>query len=312
MEDLQQWGLDFIIALQRIQGPVPDGIFHAITFLANTEFYILLVPFLLWCVEFGFGARLSILYLLSNYVSIDLKTLFQQPRPFDLDPSVNLSLKYGISTAGGYGFPSGHAQSGTVVWGSIAAWARDRRLRVISVVLIALIGFSRVYLGVHFPTDVLAGWAVGASLLVLYLALRPRIEGWLVKLGRNLQLAIAVAAPLTLYLVYPFGETKDDLAALAGTMGGVGVGLVITHWHITYSANGPWSQRSARYVIGMIVLLSLLLGLKEMFPEQGSSLYMAFLALRYALAGLWVSLGAPWLFKRLKLAPVAESHVQGT
>ena len=305
MEDLQQWGLDFIIAIQRIQGPVPNGIVHAITFLANTEFYILLVPFLLWCVECGFGARLSILYLLSNYVSIDLKTLFQQPRPFDLDPSVNLSV------ADGYGFPSGHAQSGTVVWGSIAAWARDRRLRVVSVVFIALIGFSRVYLGVHFPTDVLAGWAVGASLLVVYLALRPRIEGWLVKRGRNIQLAIAVAAPLTLYLVYPFGENKDDLAALAGTMAGVGAGLVVTHWHISYSAKGPWSQRSTRYVIGMIVLLSLLLGLKEMFPEEGSSLYMAFLALRYALAGLWVSLGAPWLFKRLKLAPVAESHVQG-
>ena len=158
----------------------------------------------------------------------------------------------------------------------------------------------------------LAGWAVGASLLVLYLALRPRIEGWLVNRGRNMQLAIAVAAPLALYLVYPFGENQDDLAALAGTMAGVGAGLVVTHWHISYSADGPWSQRSTRYVIGMIVLILLLLGLREIFPEEGSSLYMAFLALRYALAGLWVSLGAPWLFKRLKLAPVAESHVQGT
>ena len=305
MADIQQWGLDFIVSLQRIQGPVPDGIFHAFTFAAHTEFYIFLLPFLFWCVEFGFGARLTILYLLSNYVSIDLKTLFQQPRPFDLEPSVNLSV------AGGYGFPSGHAQSGTVVWGSIAAWTQKRRLRAVAVALIALIGFSRVYLGVHFPTDVLAGWAVGAVLLGLYLAFRPAVEAWLVARGRNVQLAIAVAVPLTLYLIYPFGENKDNLSALVGMMVGVGVGLVLTHWHVPFSATGPWSQRGLRYAIGIVILISLFLGLKEVFPDEESSLYMAFLALRYALVGLWVSLGAPWLFHRLRLTPEAKSPIDG-
>lgn len=302
MDELQQWGLDVIIALQRIKGPVPNGVFHLFTFAAHTELYIFLLPFLFWCVEFGFGARLTVLYLLSNYVSIDLKTLFQQPRPYDLDPSVNLSV------SGGYGFPSGHAQSGTVVWGTMASRTRDRRLWLAAGGLIALIGFSRVYLGVHFPTDVLAGWAVGGVLLALYLTFLPRVERWLAGLGRNAQLAVAIAIPITLYLAYPFGENRDSLAALAGAALGLGVGLVLSHWHVGFSAAGPWRQRGLRYAIGMAVLVTLVLGLEALFPQEGESLYMAFLAVRYAAVGLWVSLVAPWLFCRLGLAPAGKPH----
>lgn len=111
MEALLQWGIDLIAAIQQVHGPVLDGIFHAITFMGEEEFYVLLLPLLFWCVDFGLGARLAILFMLSSYLNPDLKDLFQQPRPYDLDPSV------GLSRATGYGLPSGHSQSAVVVWG---------------------------------------------------------------------------------------------------------------------------------------------------------------------------------------------------
>lgn len=91
-----------------------------------------------------------------------IKFLVQRPRP-DLVP--HGADVYASS------FPSGHAMTSAVVYLTLAAaLARasdDAQVRtfimVFAIALIAMIGFSRVYLGVHWPTDVLAGWALGAA-----------------------------------------------------------------------------------------------------------------------------------------------------
>ncbi|WP_349368192.1 phosphatase PAP2 family protein [Salinarimonas sp.] len=110
-----------------------------------------------------------------------LKSGFDRPRP-ELVP--HGSIVYTAS------FPSGHSMMSATVYLTLAALVsrvlRRRRLRVylvgLAVVLTLLVGFSRVYLGVHWPTDVLAGWTVGAvwallaSLVMLRLQLRRSIE----------------------------------------------------------------------------------------------------------------------------------------
>jgi membrane-associated phospholipid phosphatase len=296
MEALLQWGLDLILAIQQIHGPVLDGIFRAITFMGEEEFYLILLPLLLWCVDFGLGARLGALFLLSSYLNFGLKDLLQQPRPFDLDPSVKLS------SAEGYGLPSGHSQATVVVWGSIAAWARRKWFWAVAIALMVLIGFSRVYLGVHFPTDVLAGWAIGAVLLVVCLAVQSRVEKWLAKLGLAMQIILALAIPLILLLVHP---TKDSVTTLA-PLAGLGLGLALTYRYISFSARGPWWQRVLRFLVGGIVMAALYLGLKGVFPGEESALYLVFRFLRYWLIGVWITLGAPWLFRLLRLTTEAE------
>ncbi len=296
MEALLQWGIDLIVVIQQIHGPALDSIFRAITFMGEEEFYLLLLPLLIWCVDFALGARLAILFLLSSYLNADLKNLFQQPRPFDLDPSVRLS------SAEGYGLPSGHSQSAVVVWGSIAVWARKTWFWVVAIGLMALIGFSRIYLGVHFPTDVLAGWAIGAVLLYLYLAVPPGVEKRLAELSLGMQMLLALAVPVVLLLIHPVKDTTTALATLAGA----GAGLALTHRYAPFSARGPWWQRALRFLIGSVVVFALYLGLKVVFPGEGSALYLVFRFLRYWLIGVWVSFGAPWLFRLLHLAPETE------
>lgn len=296
MEALLQWGIDLIVAIQQIHGPALDSIFRAITFMGEEEFYLLLLPLLLWCVDFALGVRLAILFLLSSYLNAGLKNLFQQPRPFDLDPSVQLS------SAEGYGLPSGHSQSAVALWGSIAAWARKTWFWVVAIGLMALIGFSRIYLGVHFPTDVLAGWAIGAVLLYLYLAVPPGVEKGLAELSLGMQMLLALAVPVVLLLIHPVKDTTTALATLAGA----GTGLALTHRYTPFSARGPWWQRALRFLTGSAVVFALYLGLKVVFPGEGSALYLVFRFLRYWLIGVWVSFGAPWLFRRLHLAPETE------
>ena len=116
MEAILQWGIGFINIVQQIHGPVLDSIFRIITFLGTERFYLLLLPLIFWCVGLKLGARLAVILLLSVYINFGLKDILQQPRPFDIDPSVQL-----VDTRG-YGLPSGHAQSSVAVWGFIASW----------------------------------------------------------------------------------------------------------------------------------------------------------------------------------------------
>lgn len=292
MEALWQWGIEFIHTVQLMHGPVLDEIFKAITFLGEEEFYLIFIPLIFWCVDFAVGARLAFAFLFSAYINTGLKELLAHPRPFELDPTVKLH------DAEGYGLPSGHSQSAVVVWGIIAAAFRKTWLWVVAILLMALIGFSRVYLGVHFPTDVLSGWAVGAAFLAIYLALEPRIKAWLKQAGFGVQLALAMAVPLLLLLLYPAGDAARAMPALMG----MGVGIALIRRVSPFNAAGPLWQRAVRFLVGAIGLFALYLGLKFVFPGEGEPLYFAMRVVRYALVGLWATLGAPWLFLRLRLA----------
>jgi len=296
MEALLQWGIDLILAIQQIHGPALDSIFRAITFMGEEEFYLLLLPLLFWCIDSRLGACLAILLLFSSYLNADLKDLFQQPRPFNFNPNVQLAY------AEGFGLPSGHAQSSMIAWATIATWTRKTWFWVAAIVLIVLIGFSRVYLGVHFPTDVLVGWSIGAALLGLYLALQPKIGNRLAQLSLCLQILLALAIPIVLFLIHPVADT----AAIMGALAGVGVGLTLRHQYISLNISGTWWHCALRFLIGIAVVFALYLGLKWLFPSDGLVFYHALLFLGYGIIGLWVSLGAPWLFRILRLAPKTE------
>lgn len=292
MESILQWGIDLIISIQQIHGPVLDSIFRAITFMGEEEFYLLLLPLIFWCVDFGLGARLAILFLLSSWLNVNLKDLFHQPRPFDLDQSVMLS------SADGYGLPSNHAQSAIVVWGSIASWGHKTWLWVVAIGLMILIGFSRVYLGVHFPTDVFAGWVIGIILLGVYLAAEPTIRERLTKINTWIQILLALAVPIALLLIHQAKSTASTM----GTLAGLGVGLALMQQYISFSAGGPWWHRAIRFIVGSIVVFALYIGLKAIFPGEESTFYIVFRFLRYGLIGVWISFGAPWLFQKFKLS----------
>jgi membrane-associated phospholipid phosphatase len=294
VEALLQWGLDLIVVIQQFRGPVLDGLFRVASSLGEPEFHLLLLPSLLWCVDFGLGAQVGVFLLLSSHLNLYLKNLFQQPRPFVFDPSVQLT-----PVEEGYGLPSGHAQLAVVVWGGIATWTRKGWFWGVAIVLIVLVGFSRIYLGVHFPTDVLAGWIIGAISLGLYLATQPGVKKWLAGLSLGSQMLLAFILPLLLFLIQPIKNT----ATAMGTLAGAGVGLTLTYRYVPFNARGPLWQRILRFVIGSAIVVPLYLGFKTVSPGEGSALYLGFRFLSFGLIGLWGSLGAPWLFRLLRLVP---------
>jgi hypothetical protein len=286
MESIWQWGVNLIIVIQQVHSPVLDSIFRAITLMGDEQFYLFLFPVILWCIDYSFGAVLAVFFMLSNSVNIMLKELCQHPRPFDLNPELKLS------EATGFGMPSGHAQLSVTAWGAIAVRVRKTWFTIAAILIVLLIGFSRIYLGVHFPTDVFA----------VYIVARSPLEKWLSGLNLWLQLLVAVAIPLVLLLL---NQTNDAITS-AGTLFGIAVGLVFARRYVSFSVRGPWWHRVLRFLIGFVVVLALYMGLKAVFPPDGSVSGAIFRFLRYALIGGWIVIGAPWLFRLMRLAPAAN------
>ncbi len=296
-----QWGLEVIVAVQHLRTPLLDSVMHAFTFLGEEDFYLLLLPLLLWCVDGRLGARVAAAFLLSVMLNGALKDAFMHPRPGDLDPTVALA------PSEGYGLPSGHAQEGAVVWGSVAMWARHGWLKVAAVALAALVGISRVYLGVHFPTDVAAGWAIGAALLIVYSRALPGVN----RIGRTLSPPLLVLVMIGVPAIIAFLHPTKDTAGAMGALAGVGLGLWVTVRTVGIATDGPLAQRILRFVVGAPLALVIYLGLKAVFPGAASMGYLLFRFVRYWAVGMWMGLGAPWLFRVLRLTPLMRPAAAG-
>ena len=291
MEAVLQWGLEVIWAIQQIQSPLLNTVFLIITSLGSGFSFLLVLPILFWCVDYTLGLRVTVVCSVSAFCNFSLKDFFAQPRPFDLDPSVALT------TARGYGLPSGHSQGALVLWGSIAEWVKRRWFWVVTITLVILIGFSRVYLGVHFPSDVVAGWLLGFAFLILYCIVYPRVEPWISEQTPGVHLLLLLGVLLGLMLL----NFNRVMVYQLGVLLGVGAGAIVKVRCLSFSVSGMSWRSPVRYLTGIIILLVCFVFLRSVYPSRDTTGYYVIGFVHSALNGLWISLGAPWLFRVLKL-----------
>jgi membrane-associated phospholipid phosphatase len=295
-------GVALILWLQGFS-PELDWPFRLFSFLGNEGFYLLLLPLVYWCLDRRTGARLTLLFLASAYVNAFAKVVAAQPRPFQYDPRV-IPLVH----AGGGGFPSGHAQHGVVVWGTIASRLRSPRAGWTAVLLIGMISLSRLYLGVHFPLDLVGGWVLGAALLLASLRLGPGIETWIVRQRPSAQIAIALVVPGILILLAP-GWDRSCISAGSAWMG-AGAGMALERRWVGFEVEGSWGRRLIRFVVGFVVSLALWAGLKASLDSLDPEPLYRFL--RYGVLGFWAAFGAPWIFLKLRLVQGRETDFPTT
>lgn len=170
---------EFDMTLTQFVQSLPDWmapVMHIATFLGQP---LLTIPLVIGIIAYGFlkkNKRLAIAGLVAGAtftLNSLLKLLVQRDRPETAD----------FLAVHSFSFPSGHASSTVVIFGLVAiilwqllprAWAR---VAVGSIALLTvLVGVSRVYLGAHYPSDVLAGWVVGSiGLFAILLLVRPRL-----------------------------------------------------------------------------------------------------------------------------------------
>jgi len=287
MDLLVQWGLGVVLWIQTFRNPVFDAFFLTINFLGEEEFYVLCLPLIFWSIHKSLGMRLGAVLVFSTYVNQSLKDIFAAPRPHQ-SPGVWSPLK-----TAGYGIPSGHSQGTATFWGFIATQLKTRVGWSLAILIPLFVGIGRMYLGDHFPQDVLLGWTLGVIIVAAYAMLEPRASAWLGKQSLATQIALAVVIPLALFALHATAETAKSVGVLLGFY----VGLPVEEKFIRFNARASWLKHILKLVIGLAILLALRFGLKVIFPEQA-----LFDMLRYAAMGAWVSVGAPWVFVQARLA----------
>lgn len=318
-------GIQIVLVIQSL-GEWLAGPMMFFSFLGSEQFFLLIAPAIYWCINTQIGLRLGIYLALTAGVNSILKLIFHGPRPYWYDPRV-------IALAGesSFGIPSGHSQSAIVVWGSLAASIGKRWLGLLAGVLFILIGLSRMYLGVHFPQDVLVGWLIGILLLWILIKIEPPVLSWLRQKNLAGQISAALIASLLIILIawlarqalgdwsvptewienaaraFPDDEPINPLA-LSGIVSNAAIffGLATGGMWINsrggFRVQGSGWQLVLRYLVGLLGVLVFWFGLGELLPDGEGGFPLLLRYLRYALVGFWVSGLAPVTFIRLHLA----------
>ena len=176
-----------------------------------------------------------------------LKDLWRIPRPDD--PALeDLLQQAGIAdrvqplrNETSLAFPSGHTQGAVVAWGYMAYHFKKLWFWVMAVLIIVLIGFSRMVLGVHYPQDVIGGLIVGAVYLVLWLWAEPYVRRWLFSLRVGWRYLLAVLVPLAVLLIHPVEATATTMGAVLG----LGVGFVLGNLRWLKRVDTPGKERGS-------------------------------------------------------------------
>ncbi|OHD16354.1 MAG: hypothetical protein A2Y38_06190 [Spirochaetes bacterium GWB1_59_5] len=297
MDGILNWGIDVIYAIQTISSPGLTVVMKILTLAGSEYFYLLFLPILFWCVDERFGARLGLVFLFSAFVNGWTKILFAQPRPFNLDPSV------GLSHETSYGLPSGHAQSTATFWGLFAPRIKRPWGLLLAILAPTIVSFTRLYLGVHFPTDIIAGLVLGWSLALAGIFLGDKAAKLLA--SWNIRIRIIIATALALIM----NALNMNDTSLPGIFFGFAVGVAFLFEKLRFDASsGSLKQKTARYGLGLTGVVVIYFGIKLIAPGEGEPLYALIRFIRYGLVGAWVSFGAPWLFLRLKLAGIRPAE----
>ena len=167
------WEPGFIVFLQEHITPFFQKFCESLAFFGDEYAVILLVGFLYWGYKKDLGKKIGLYFVTSLVSCVVLGNIVIRRRPyFDheeircLKPRSNKGDPYDIAIQG-FSFPSGHSTNSVATYAAMGHNVKNKILKAVFYLLPVLIGLSRVVLGVHYPTDVLAGYAIAGLAILL-------------------------------------------------------------------------------------------------------------------------------------------------
>ena len=291
------WEADIIHALQLgMSNSFNDFIMKALTLLGDEVFVIGLMMLLFWCVSKRTGFKFLNIYFCTVAINTLLKNIFRRTRPFDVYPDRVESIG---EKSSGYSFPSGHTNSITTL-ATLSCIEYKKYTRVLLPVCIAvvlIVMFTRMYLGQHYLTDVLVSAVVAIGLSILFNYLYSFLGDKEERLGYVVA-PIALIAAIVIGIVGE-GDLVKKTLELTGVMIAVYIGYFIEKKYIKFNEKAFLWQHIVKCLIGGAVVLLLYIGLKYAFMFDTS--YWLYGFFRFFLMGAWLTLGAPYVFKRMNL-----------
>lgn len=292
--------MDFIKSLETLRTPFGNSFFQMVTWLGEEMTVVAVICFIYWCRNKQIAYRLCFSYMLSGLVVQGMKISFRIERPWVRDPLLQ-PVESARKTATGYSFPSGHTQSATAMFGTPLFKTCSWWNRIALLLIICAVGFSRMYLGVHTPADVLTAFTV--SLLCTGIVNLMYDKGFFERYRGIMALLFAAccaAVALMVLIMLGQGMIAEELASDCVKAVGAGVGFLLGWYleqrYIDFSVKCKhWWMQVVKYVTGVTGAMLFKSGLKLVFGEL---LFVD--GLRYALTLLWITFLFPLLIKKMQ------------
>lgn len=297
--------MEFLYLLEKIRVPGLNELMLAVTELGGEMPFLIIALVVFWCVDKRRGYYVLSVGFWGTLTNQFMKLWFRVPRPWVLDPNFTI-LEQAREAAAGYSFPSGHTQNAVGTFGALAITTKTRWIKVLSVVLAVLVPFSRMYVGVHTPADVLVAAAMAVAFLML---LRPVIfrkdEGNVLRLFTVLTLLSAAFLCFVEFWNFPADIDPHNLQSgikNAYTLIGSLVGLVIVYFvdnkYIRFETSAIWWVQILKVALGFLAVLAVKSGLKTPI-EMICGGHMIARAIRYFLIVIMAGIIWPLTFKWL-------------
>lgn len=274
-----------------------DVFFMLITACGEELVLFIVLPIFYWAIN----KEVSHLVALAGFTSLTIngaiKDIAQVPRPIGYEGIRFVEIEnFLVDTVhlkeGSYSFPSGHSQIISVLMFSFASYYNKKKLWIASVVLVLLVMLSRLYLGVHWPLDVLIGGLLGLIIAVVtYIVFKKCNQENRIKL----YLIVATACLLALVVA-----RKPDTFKAVGACFGFAVGALFENKLVNFDPKaGKLWQKILRVILGLVIVGGLKLGLKPLFGLIADNVFLDFI--RYFILVFVAIALYPLLFKKIKL-----------
>ena len=296
--------MGLLYLLEDIRMPGLNELMLAVTKLGEETALLVIALIVFWCVDKKKGYYVMAVGFLGTMFNQILKLACRVPRPWVLDPDFTI-LEQAREAAAGYSFPSGHTQTAVGTFGCLAVTAEKKWWRWTCIALAVLVGFSRMYVGVHTPADVLTG--AGMACVLVGLLKKPTLQ------GTDRQMKGVIAAMLAvslLFLLYVhFWNFPADMDAhnmesgmknaytMLGCLAGVAVVYVADVKWVHFPEKAVWWVQIIKVVVGLLLVLAVKEGMRAPL-ELVLSVYPA-RAVRYFLVVIMAGAIWPMSFRRL-------------
>ncbi len=247
-------GTELLVRLQTLRTPWGNTIFELLTILGEESVLIPVVLFVYWILNKEKGEFLGYSLIASLGLNEALKTTIQRPRPFEVDSRV---IPLRPSTATGYSFPSGHTQGAASAGTALAILFKRRKIWFIVLTLSLLVALSRLYLGVHFLSDVIVSLALGGAVVFFAHYLFHTIK----------RRYILYLGTLLLYLPFLLLWGGKDFYTVYGFLCGFTLGVEMERRYINFTLDLSRQKKILRLLLGLILVFGVQFGVKEILPE---------------------------------------------